>query len=316
MNRKTSDYDGVFKTVFDNAADGMVLADIESKKIRIANPVFCEMLGFSFEEITKMSVLDIHPERDLDFVLKQFNRQAKGEISLACEIPLRRKDGSIFYTDVNSMPVKLDNKKCLMGIFRDITERRQIETTLKENEEKFRLVMDATNDALWDWNILTNEVYRNPRHATMLGYQPHELTASQDEWTSRIHPDDRQLVMEYVDKCLNYDTDENFKIEYRLRTKSGDYKWILGRGKVVSWSNDGKPLRMIGTNIDITKRKETEEELLFKSTLLEAQSETTIDGILVVDEQGKILLFNKHFEQMWKVPREILEIKDDKTFLA
>lgn len=70
---------------------------------------------------------------------------------------------------------------------------------LEKNKETFNLVMEVTNDAFWDWNISTNEVYRNPRHATMLGYEPHELSINQNEWENRIHPEDKNRVMKHID---------------------------------------------------------------------------------------------------------------------
>jgi len=128
--------------------------------------------------------------------------------------------------------------------------------------------METTNDALWDWNMVTDEVYRNPRHDTMLGYEPGELSASQDEWDKRIHPDDRALVLGALEAHLAGKSD-SFELEYRLRTKSGDYIWVLGRAKVVAYNADSSPARMIGTNIDITRRKKAERELRDSKDLLE-----------------------------------------------
>ncbi|MBL7184791.1 MAG: PAS domain-containing protein [Phycisphaerae bacterium] len=149
---------------------------------------------------------------------------------------------------------------------------RKVEQKLRESEKKFRFAMEATNDALWDWNIETNQTYRNPRHATMLGYEPHELNASQDEWDKRIHPDDKRLLLELVDEHLTGKRDF-FTHEYRLRTKSGDYIWVLGRGKIVEYSDDGAPVRMIGTNIDITERKKTENSRELVTRILQYSSE-------------------------------------------
>lgn len=187
----------------------------------------------------------------------------------------------------------------------DITERKKTEKALRQSEEKFRLAMEVTNDALWDWNITTNEVYRNPRHATMLGYEPHELTASQDEWEKRIHPDDRQSVFQNLNEHLAGKRD-SLEIEYRLKTKAGDYKWLLGRGKVVAYNDDGSPARMIGTNIDITDRKNMlkRDEIMLK---------TCIDGFWLIDTHGQILEVNDAYCRMSGYSRDELltmKIKD------
>ena len=175
----------------------------------------------------------------------------------------------------------------------DITNHKKTENALKQSEEKFRLAMEVTNDALWDWNMTTNEVYRNPRHATMLGYEPHELTASQDEWEKRIHPDDRQSVFQNLDDHIAGKRD-SLEIEYRLRTKSGDYVWVLGRGKVVEYNDDGSPVRMIGTNIDITERRQNEEEIRKFKTI----ADNAGHGVALADLQGNIAYVNDSFAQM------------------
>jgi PAS domain S-box-containing protein len=241
-----------------------------------------------------LRVTDIHPEKDLPNVIEYFNKQARGELSLAKDIPVIGKEGRVFYTDVNSLPVTLDGRKYLMGIFRDITNRKKTEDALKQSEEKFRLVMQATNDALWDWDMVTNEVYRNPRHATMLGYLPHELTSSQDEWEMRIHPDDRQFVFQVIEDHKKNGNTDSFEIEYRLKTKKGDYKWVLGRGKIVSYDNKGTPLRMVGTNIDITERKKMEEEL----KKFKAIAEKAGYGVAIGDIKGNLLYVNEPFAKM------------------
>jgi PAS domain S-box-containing protein len=180
----------------------------------------------------------------------------------------------------------------------NITDRKETEKALRQSEEKFRLAMEVTNDALWDWNLNTNEVYRNPRHATMLGYAPHELTSSQDEWEKRIHPDDRQAVFQMLDEHLSGKRD-SIEIEYRLETKSGGYKWVLGRGKIVAYNDDGSPARMVGTNIDITERKKQHER---DETILK----TCIDGFWLIDTCGRILEVNDAYCRMSGYSRDEL----------
>jgi len=172
-------------------------------------------------------------------------------------------------------------------ILADITEHKKAEEAFRESEEKFRLAMEATNDALWDWNIVTNEVYRNARHATMLGYEPGELNAYQDEWSERIHPDDKQRVLEVVQEHLDGKRSP-FEIEYRLKAKSGRYIWVLGRGKVVEYSDDGAAVRMVGTSIDITERKKAEEVIHRSEEKYRGIFDESIAPIYVFDEK-------KHF---------------------
>jgi PAS domain S-box-containing protein len=155
----------------------------------------------------------------------------------------------------------------------------------------------VTNDALWDWNMTTNEVYRNSRHATMLGYEPQELTASQEEWEKRIHPDDRQAVLQILNEHIAGKRD-SIEIEYRLRTKSDDYVWVLGRGKIVAYNDDGSPARMIGTNIDITERKRAEEAKTEYETLIRGIVDNSGSIVVVRNLQGQYLMVNTEVEKV------------------
>ncbi len=173
-----------FRTLFESTPEGILVADIKTKRFKYANLAICEMLGYSEEELKQLGVPDIHPKQELQHVISEFEAQARGEKTLAEAIPCLRKDGTVIYADINTASVLIDGVRCNVGFF-----------------------------------------------------------------------------------------------------------------------------------TDITKRKQTEEELLFKTTLLEAQSETSIDGILVVDGKGKSLLFNNRFGQMWNIPKRILNTRDDEKML-
>ena len=122
-----------FRTIFDNATDGILLADPENKGFFMGNRMICQMLGYDQEEIRNLGVMDIHPREDLPYVTEQFEKQSRGEITVAENIPVERKDGSAFYADVKSSAITLSGRTYLMSIFRDITERKQAE------EEKDKL---------------------------------------------------------------------------------------------------------------------------------------------------------------------------------
>jgi len=173
-----------YKALFEGTAEGILVADIKTKRFKYANPAICRMLGYTEEELKRLGVPDIHPKDQLQYAISEFEAQARGEKVLVEAIPCLRKDGTVLYADISTANVLIDGVQCSVGFF-----------------------------------------------------------------------------------------------------------------------------------TDITKRKHTEEELLFKTTLLEAQSETSIDGILVVDGKGKSLLFNKRFGQMWNIPQHILNTRDDEKML-
>jgi PAS domain S-box-containing protein len=139
----------------------------------------------------------------------------------------------------------------------------------------------------------------------MLGYLESDILPINQEWLDRIHPDDRSYVAGTMQAYLNGKT-EIYVVEYRLRCKDASYKWILGRGMVVSCSEDDKPLRMIGTNTDITNRKQMELELQEKQETYRHLIATTSDGFLLVDSEGKLLDVNAAYVRQSGYSREEL----------
>jgi diguanylate cyclase (GGDEF)-like protein/PAS domain S-box-containing protein len=131
--------------MFEQAADGMLLADVNTKKFLMGNEISSKMLGYSPDEIRQLGVMDIHPPEALPYVLEQFERQRKQEIALAPDLPVKRKDGSIFYADINAFPVIIEGKTYLIGVFRDITARRQAEQTLKETNAQLERMVSEGN---------------------------------------------------------------------------------------------------------------------------------------------------------------------------
>ncbi len=131
-----------FKAIIENAQDGILLADLAAKKFYSGNPRICEMLGYSPEEIASLNVADIHPEDDLSYVLELFEKQARKEISLAQEVPVKTKSGKTFFADINSFPITLQGKEYLVGFFRDITERKAQELKNRKLNELLLILRD------------------------------------------------------------------------------------------------------------------------------------------------------------------------------
>lgn len=129
------------------------------------------------------------------------------------------------------------------------------------NEDRFEMVLEGSELGFWDWNIETGEVQRNDRWAQILGYSTiNEFEDTTDTWTNLIYPEDRDAAWKSINDHLEGRTTAH-KLEYRMLTKDGGYKWILDNAKIVRRDSNGKPLRMSGTHMDITHRKKIEEEL-------------------------------------------------------
>ena len=212
---------------------------------------------------------------------------------------LLQSDGTWLWIDTSKMPL-LDSQsqvRGVLGVYEDITERKQAAAALKESEEKHRLAMEATTDGLWDWIITTGTVDYSSAWKGILGM--HNVEPSYQVWESRIHPDDRQTVLAGLQAHLEGKTPQ-WSQEHRLQMEDGAWKWVLGRGRVVARDAAGCPCRMIGTMTDISERKKAESDyrMLFREML---------DGFalheIICDQQGnptdyRFLAVNPAFEQM------------------
>jgi diguanylate cyclase (GGDEF)-like protein/PAS domain S-box-containing protein len=137
---------------------------------------------------------------------------------------------------------------------------RRAQAAQRASEERFVLAVSGTSDAIWDWNMETGEVYFSPRWREILGYVGYdgEIENTIDEWKDRIHPDDRELVLAILDSYIE-GRSPHFSSQHRLRTKRGNYLWVLERGKIL-WDKRGKPVRLTGSATDITQRKLESEQ--------------------------------------------------------
>ncbi|MCG3115890.1 MAG: PAS domain-containing protein [Candidatus Manganitrophus sp. SA1] len=202
----------------------------------------------------------LHPE-DREGVNRVLVQAAAGRRAARNEFRVVWPDGSVhwiagrgepFYDDAGR-PVRM------IGVVMDITERKQAEEALRKSEERFQLASRATNDAIWDWDLVTNAVRWNERFQTLFGYQPEEIESGVESWTNRIHPEDKGWILSEVDAAIKQGH-QFWSGEYRFRRGDGRYVAVFDRGYIVHDEN-GRPVRMIGAMLDITDRKRAEEEI-------------------------------------------------------
>jgi PAS domain S-box-containing protein len=178
------------------------------------------------------------------------------------EYRIIRPDGAVRYMQMRSYLIRDSDSTPmrLVGLNRDVTAARELREQLRISEERWRLVVGSNNDAVWDWDLTKHHVYRDQRYAEMLGLEPTDLSASGLEWSSRVHPEDMVLANAALQQHLEGKS-SYYQCELRMRHKNGQWIWMLDRGKVVARDTQNKPLRMVGTQTDITTRKTLEEKL-------------------------------------------------------
>lgn len=167
-----------------------------------------------------------------------------------------------------------------------------------EDAKRLLLPLDTMGDGIWDWNLETGAVFCSDRWIESLGYHREEVTPDLAFVAATIHPEDREVLGEIGNAHLDGKTDY-FECEYRMRMKSGEYRWTLGRGRVLARDPRGKALRVLGLNFDITERKATERAL----EQAEEQSRTIIEtagcAILCIDTRYRILEWNRGAEKIY-----------------
>jgi len=148
----------------------------------------------------------------------------------------------------------------LVGLNRDVTAARELREQLRISEERWRLVVTSNNDAVWDWDLVRRRVFRDQRYCEMLGLEPAQVSALPEEWSARVHSDDLPAANAALQQHLEGRT-PFYQAEFRMRHREGHWMWMLDRGKVVARDDRGQPVRMVGTQTDVTARRSLEEKL-------------------------------------------------------
>jgi len=360
------DSEARYHLLFEKSADGILIADVETKMFKYANPALCRMLGYDEEELRTLGLADIHPQKDLQHIIAEFESQARGEKILAPDIPCLRKDGSIMHADITTSVITMDGRACAVGLFRDITERKQAEEALKSalernhrqqevvtsvavspqlaagdvqglahqlNEHAAKAV-DVERVSLWLFNndetelrcvdlyehfpdrhstgaVLLKNEYTNefealktakyidandpltdPRTAGYVeGYlKPLRITSMLDAVIREGNRNIGVLCFEHVEKKHNWELDE---ISFASQLADQIALTVLNHERILA-----------------------EESFRQSEIKLQVIIESTADGILAIDGNGKVIKTNNRFAELWKIPPAVLNSGDDATLLT
>jgi PAS domain S-box-containing protein len=209
--------------------------------------------------------------------------------------------GKKTWMELYAKPV-IDARGNVTGIVefvRNITEKKELIDSLKLSEERLVNALEGSGYGVWDWDLRTNRVFFSKQWKAMLGYTDEEIENDLREWETRVHPDDLADAYEDIGKHLSGVT-ELYINEHRIKARNGDYIWILDRGKITEYDDEGKPLRFIGTHADVTLRRRMEENLKESEQryrkLLESMPMIAVQGY---NPDREIIFWNRASESLY-----------------
>jgi PAS domain S-box-containing protein len=249
-----------FRNVFEMSPMGMHMYHLEDDGTLVfagANPAADRILGLQNANFVGLRIDEAFPRLSATEIPARYAAVARGGGSWHTD--------QVFYEDhriTGAFEVHAfqTSPGQMVAAFIDITDRKRAEAELRESRERLDLAVSGADLGLWDWDIPTGHVTHNPRWAEMLGFNPDELESSFSTWERLVHPDDKQRVLQLLQDHVDGRA-SIYEAELRLQTKDGGWRWILDRGKVVRRDASGAPVRVSGTQLDITDRREAENLL-------------------------------------------------------
>ncbi len=262
------------------------IADL-SGNIIYANSKFSEISQYSSEELLGKNhrILNsgYHPR---EFFTQMWQTISSGQIWQG-EIRNRRKDGSYYWVVSTIVPYKdgWGKPQRYISIRNDITERKQNELAIRTAQERLNLALEGSNMALWDWDIVQDQVYMSDRWSLMMGDEQKEITVSSSQLLDKVHPQDQSNLVANLEAALKGDS-LIYSAEFRVARTDGEWAWVQTHGKVAERDESGNPLRMTGTNEDISERKRAEDALYKSEVKLRTLYDSTSDAVMLLDDKG------------------------------
>lgn len=284
----------------------LIVQDIDGKEgaIVFANQATARALGYGQEELLGMTMSDIiHPD-SLPLVAERYGRRQRGEgIPSVYELKVLKRDGTVATAAVSAVTTTIEGKMATMVFVTDVTERNLAEERLRDSEEKYRLLTANMNEGiivLQDGKI----VFCNPKYIQITGFPEEELLSR--PFSELVPPDDRQMMMgRYLDRLRGQEIRPTFEV--RTITKAGNVKWVETNSVLFTWN--GRPA-ILALVTDITERRHAEEALQLSEKKYRTLVESSPDGIISVDPQGRIVECNTGICKLLEYAREELKGAD------
>ncbi len=295
------------ESVLDCTPDAIVTTDARHI-VSEWNPGAEQLFGYTPQEAVGHDLDELITAPDKEMLQEATGltqRVLDGEPVLPFETIRYRKDGTSVHVTAAGAPILVEGR--LVGVvaaYTDITHRKEAEEALRESEQRYALATSAGQVGVWDWDLETGEIYVDPVLKAMLGYQDHEIRNHLDDWGAHVHPDDAERVMAAAQAHLEGQT-PYYEVAHRMVHKDGSTRWFLARGTAIR-DAEGNAYRVVGTDTDITERKEMEEALLESEERYRSLVENVPIGVYrnTTGPRGRFLMANPAFLNMFGLDSE------------
>ncbi len=278
--------------VFEASRDPLFLWEVDSLRIIDASPSACAAYGYTRDALRQRRLPDLSADQGTSAA------SASAQNTSVAFRRHRRQDGTTFPVEISIGYFDLDGRQIGIAAVRDLTERRQA-------EERLQLALDGADLGLWDWDHRGRTLVVDARAAQLLGYAAADPECQPGHWEQLIHPDDVRPTALARDAYYQ-GREPLYQAAHRMRCKSGEYRWLLARGRVVERDLAGEPLRSAGTYHDITSRRQAEEELAQSEANLRTFFDRSLDLLMVVSGDGSIVDVNQSVVERLGYAREQL----------
>lgn len=298
-----------FRQLAETIVEVFWMTDPTKQQMLYISSGYEEIWGRSCESLyaSPQSWLDaIHPEDRARVLEAATHKQVVGTYDEQYRI--LRPDGTIRWICDRAFPIRDSSGIVyrIVGFAKDITDHKRIQESLRASEERLEFVIQGSSDGFWDGKVLPDEpwssprtpVWWSPRVKAMLGYSDEEFPDVLESWASRLHPEDTERV--FAALTAHIERREPYDIEYRLRTKAGEYRWFRARGQAL-FDDSGRVVRMSGSLQCVTDRRRAEDALRRHEQLLQDVINNTTAVIYVKYAEGRYLLTNRRFEQLFNL---------------
>jgi PAS domain S-box-containing protein len=308
--KKEASYEqGLMQTLLDNIPDYVYFKDKNRRFVRASN-FFRDLFGCSMEDIIGKKDEDLFPEEVAEETVSDDRHVIKTGIPLINkEEGSKSIGGGEHWVLTTKLPWRDKNGNIigLFGISREITDRKRAEEALRKSEKRYALATSVARVGVWDWNVQTNEFHLDPNVKAILGHSDEEIPNNLEVWSTYVHPDDKQPVMEAFQDHIDGKTPE-FVYEHRMLHKDGSIRWIMARGTAIR-DAQGNPVRVVGTDTDITQRKVAEETLRESEEKFRNLAEQS-PNMIFINKSGKVVYANRKCEEITEYKRDELHSAD------